>query len=230
MNYRAINESCYDEEIEEYDVIFLDPPFKAWNDVSDKILSRVDLSRQTVVCISNFQNVWPIYKAMGTPRIEIVWFFDNGKWVCHDMPQLCHENIWIYGRTHHAYLGPPNKNVPVFKKSSIGKWSSGERILTKPRTMAQLKTVIVRSRISEDCIGKWIKPVEVVRPLVELCCRDGDRVLDAFAGAGGISSVLSEYDLVIDAYEIDGECFDFLKRTNQRDCLFNAEFPKEVLK
>jgi hypothetical protein len=183
-------------------VIILDPPFEMWEDVASRILSKVT-KRQTVVCVSNFQNMFSIYEIMGKPRVEIIWAFPNGKWVSHKIPQLAHENIWIYGKTNESYLGGQNDSKSVVKTSSVGRWSDGRKVNTKPRTRKQINTFINTPRISEDGIGMWIKPPALARTLVEYACWDGCRVLDAFAGAGGFSCILDEYDLKFDAYEKD---------------------------
>jgi len=203
------NKSCFAADLSKYDVIILDPPFEMWGEVADKILKKTTPS-QTVVCVSNFQNMFAIYETLGKPRVEIIWTFPNGKWVSHSMPQLAHENVWIYGRTNESYLGMQNSNKSTVKTSSIGRWGDGTKVSTKPRVRKQINTHIHAPRVSDKHLGRWVKPPLLARTLIEYTCVDECQVLDAFAGVGGFSCILDEYLVSFDAYETNEETYTSL--------------------
>lgn len=196
MSVNIINKSAFLADISQYDVLFIDPPFELFKEVSNDILPKIK-KNQRVVIITNFQNREYITNILGTPRIELIWCFNNGSWVSHKMPQLCHENILIYGDTNDCYKGSENDiEKDTFKTSSIGRWSNGEKVKVNHREKKQLKTFIVANK------NGWKKPAELIRPIIEMVCYNNAHVLDMFGGEGGILDILLDYNLSVDCYEI----------------------------
>ena len=210
------NASCLDADLSKYDVIFADPPFEIWKDISE-YFKKFDLSKKRIVCITNFQNREYITNVLGTPRIEMIWHFSNGAWVSHNMPQLCHENILIYGGTNEFYIGEENTYRESFKKSSIGRWTNGEKIKVKNRDKLQIQSVIYCPKNKKDGYGK---PSKLMRPIVEAVCFNKCKVIDMFGGQGGILKVLLDYDIDADSFEIDQKSFEKLELIYNSSRLF----------
>jgi len=205
-----------------YDLAMFDPPFDIWKDIDWKPKAK------TYCCFTNFQNRHYVEKIFGNPKFEIIWFFKDGRWVSHNMPRLTHEHIMIYGELRHdAYTGDYNTNMLPVRKGMgcIGRDKSlGERTYI-PKERKMLNSVIEVPRNVGKELGVWGKPIDLVKPIMEWLCREGETVWDGFAGSGTFGVAAKDLKLDYDGYEINSDtCIAANSRINNHlscELLFN---------
>jgi hypothetical protein len=190
------------------DLIVMDPPFDIWEDIATKWGNVTLPDAKTVVAFTNWQNRVHVAHILGEPRINMIWHFPDGRWVSNKMPRLTHEDILIYGETGSAACGDDNPLAgrPVKKgKSSIGRWSGGDRVYT-PGQRKFLNSVQTFPRNVSGALGVWGKPVELMRRVVEFC--DAKTVFDPFMGSGSVGVACHQLGADYIGCEIRAEVFD----------------------
>jgi hypothetical protein len=161
------------------DVLVADPPFDLWGDHVEAVRS---VTADTIVAFTLPQHRDKL-KPLGTPRFEMVWTYDVGRWVSHSLPKLNHELVLVYGKTGSAYVGDKrNDRTPVDKgRGAVGK-DTYERHVWRPRARAILTSHFHHERDMDN--GHWSKPVPLLTRLLEWLCPPGGLVVDAFMGTG----------------------------------------------
>ena len=204
------NMDCVDmyDELSKIPAIILDPPFDKW-------ASTPWFPNETKVCFVNPQNRDQVTAKYGKPRVELVWYFKDGRWTSHKLPRTTHEYILVYGPTGESYVGEHNiDRTPQKKgKGSVGKDSLPEREYI-PRERKALNSVLEYPRNVRGDMGCWGKPVPLMRNLLEWI--GVEKVADPFAG--GCSTAIAAISLGIDvlACEIDQKtCESATKRLSQ---------------
>lgn len=189
-------------------VVILDPPFDIWKDLPK-------WKYKTLIAFTNFQNREYVTKLYGTPKVEIIWHFGDGRWVSHNFPQLNHENILIYGDLSSAYVGEVNKDRTPQKKGNgcIGKDKNlGKRVYI-PHERKLLKSVLNYPRNVKSKLGCWSKPEKLMMDLLEWLSKDGDTICDPFMGSGTtgvIAKKLSNRNFI--GLELKKEYFEIAKK------------------
>tara|TARA_R100000808_G_C2085415_1_gene107763 strand:- start:51 stop:719 length:669 start_codon:yes stop_codon:yes gene_type:complete len=184
-----------------HDFLFLDPPFDIYKDIELP-------NFKTCVAFSNWQNRGFVTKKLGEPRIEMIWHFEDGRWVSHNMPRITHENILIYGETGNANVG--NKNSSHGSKikkgiSSIGKSKLGKRIY-EPKERKQLNSVLCYPRNVSSELGVWSKPTNLIFNIFEFIGKK--QVVDPFMGSGTAAIVSLKLNINYLGIEKDKKIFD----------------------
>lgn len=155
-------------------LLILDPPFDLWADVP-----KVEAA--TVVAFTSWQHRRHVEALYGVPRTELIWSFDDGRWVSHQLPRITHETILVYGPTASAYVGDRTDGIPRRKGAGhVGRDLMPERTYV-PRDRKALGSVMAFPR--DVSTGVWTKPLPLIQRLVEWCHTDG-YVLDPYAGSG----------------------------------------------
>ncbi len=160
-------------------VIVLDPPFDIWHKLPK-------WEYKTLIAFTNFQNREYVTKLYGTPRVEIIWNFGDGRWVSHNFPQLNHENILIYGELGKAYVGAVNEDRTPQKKGKgcIGRDKDlGDRIYI-PHDRKILNSVLNYPRNVKSKLGCWSKPEKLMMNLLEWLTKEDSVIVDPFMGSG----------------------------------------------
>tara|TARA_X000001388_G_scaffold68648_1_gene56600 strand:- start:495 stop:1181 length:687 start_codon:yes stop_codon:yes gene_type:complete len=202
-----------------YDFLFLDPPFDIYKDIQLP-------SFNSCVAFTNWQNRGFVTNQLGEPRIEMIWHFEDGRWVSHNMPRITHENILIYGDTGNADVGNKNSlHGSKIKKgtSSIGKSKLGKRVY-EPKQRKQLNSVLCYPRNVSSDLGVWSKPTNLIFNILEFVGQNN--VIDPFMGSGTAAIVSLKLDLNYIGIEKDKSHFDLsCKRIenflNQKDFFLN---------
>ena len=189
-------------DLPEQDLIFLDPPFDAWADMSLP-------EWQSLICFTNFQNREKVTDQFGKPRSEVIWHFKDGRWISNKLPLVCHENILIYGNTNQADVGEANRDAgtEIKKgKSYIGKDNDLGTRRYIPKQRKQLKSVYEHPRMNKDHLGSWTKPLPLIQQLTEFCAETS--VLDPFMGSGTMGIVCNKLGLDYIGIEKDERTFE----------------------
>lgn len=163
------------------DLAVYDPPFQMWADIEEVAEAA------TIACFVNPPHRRHVEALFGPPDCEVVWFFNNGRWVSHKRPIACHEYILIYGSLGEVYVGDVNDDRrPINKGSgSVGTYQYDERIYT-PRERKALKSVVQFPRPTSGELGVWRKPQPLLDQLVAWLMPNSGSVWDGFAGSGGV--------------------------------------------
>ncbi len=163
------------------DLLLLDPPFDQWRVLAEKL---VDIEARTVVVFTTWQHREAL-EVFGRPRAELVWTFDDGRWVSHSLPRVTHETILVYGQTREAYVG---RSMAAAMPSNKGRGSVGRDTYPtrtwRPRARALLNSHLAYPR--DVGSGVWTKPVAIMEQLIEWLVPDGGLVFDPFCGAGSV--------------------------------------------
>jgi len=158
-----------------YNVAVLDPPFDEWDQAPV-------IKAETIIAFTNWQNRDSQGALYGRPRFELVWHFDDGRWVTHMGPRLTHELILVYGKTGEAYVGARQSTTPQNKGSgSVGRDTYDERVYT-PRNQKQLDSVLHYPRNVQNASGCWGKPLPLMTVLLDWV--GGLTIVDPFMGSG----------------------------------------------
>jgi len=167
------------------DLVIADPPFDIWKNVVEGI-AKIDY--KSLAAFTNWQNREHL-QIFGRPRSELVWVFNDGRWVSHKLPRLSHETIVVYGETGLAYVWRSMKNVqPIVKgRGAVGKDKYPEARVWYPRERAILDSYLFYPRHIGK--GAWSKPPELVSKLIEWLCPENKLIFDPFMGSGTIASV-----------------------------------------
>lgn len=162
-----------------YDFIIYDPPFDIWDTVT-----KFDCD--DCVAFTNQQNRHATERVLGKPRIELVWNFEDGRWVSNSWPRLTHEYIYVYGAINEAFVGENNILTDPIRKgdASIGRDRLGNNRIYTPRNRKMLNSVLNVPRNVSNELGCWSKPEAIISPFVEWLTAEGDTILDPFMGSG----------------------------------------------
>lgn len=160
------------------DLVVLDPPFDVWCDLPKFPYQG------TLVLFTNWQNRRYVTDQYGDPKWELVWSFDDGRWVSNNGPRITHETILVYGECGDASVGDNQTTKPSAKgKSSIGRWRGGERVYN-PKPRKHLNSVLRFPRNVSSALGCWSKPLSLMGRIIEWLSKPNDIILDPFAGSG----------------------------------------------
>jgi site-specific DNA-methyltransferase (adenine-specific) len=181
------------------DLLFLDPPFDEWHHVDGDLLRSV--GAPTVLAFTSPPHRPPVEAMFGRPRFELVWHFNDGRWVSHTGPRVTHELILQYGPTGEAYVGAKIADrTPVNKgRGAVGK-TFYESHIYRPRERKQLSSVLQYPR-SPGKIGCWGKPHQLIMTLVQWA--SCSHVLDPFLGSGTTLRVAKDLGMKATGIEID---------------------------
>jgi site-specific DNA-methyltransferase (adenine-specific) len=179
------------------DLLILDPPFTEWEHVE-----HVDA--RTVLAFTSWQHRHHAEALYGRPRTEVVWHFLDGRWVSHHLPITTHATILVWGELNEVYVGEEQDQTPrkIAAHSHMPRMVS-PRTQYVPRPRKALTSVLIHPHNpTGQPLGRWSKPVPVVRQLVEWAAM-GPYLLDPFMGAG--TSLRVAKDLGMRAVGIDLE-------------------------
>lgn len=181
------------------DVLFLDPPFQEWGTFTPPT-ARVTFAFCGPPSRRNVEG------ALGSPRCEIVWHFEDGRWVSSNLPRVTHDYIYVYGEVGSADVGDPQQQKTQRKgKSAIGKDVLGDRVyVAKPKK--HLNSVQIFPRNMSGPLGAWGKPESLVYRLLDWA--DSKDVLDPFMGSGTAGVCAVRLGASYTGIEIDPEHFD----------------------
>lgn len=176
-------------------LVILDPPHELWPVFVDELasLSSTACKDGYVVCFCRLLDASIISTAFGKFGFKM---FDSIVW--HD-PQPCYVHSSRVLRTHehilvmrkgepyapNMKLGEWNETRKSFKKgvSSIGKWNGSRRTYVQGERK-HLTSVIKCPRPLSGPLGRWQKPENLIRTMVEAYSRKSDLVIDPFCGSG----------------------------------------------
>ena len=204
-------------ELDSKEIIIFDPPFNIWSEV--KIPKA-----KSIVAFTNWQNRQSITKQIGEPRIEMIWHFQDGRWVSPNMPRLTHESILIYGETANASVGEKNNNIG--KKIKKGKGSIGKDVFENrvyvPKQRKQLNSVLCYPRAVSSDLGVWSKPLPLMSNIIEFM-PDG-LLIDPFMGSGTTGVACAMMGRKFIGVELNQKHFDIacqrIEKTYQQPDLF----------
>jgi len=164
------------------DLIVMDPPFDMWRTVRS-IFEKGRREKETVICFTSPKHRGAVEDIYGTPRYELIWHFDDGRWVSAKGPRITHENIMVYGETGPADVGERIVDRrPVKKgKGSIGKDVTEDRVY-KPRLHKHLDSVLHYPRNVSAPLGVWSKPLPLMSTLIKWV--NPRSIVDPFMGSG----------------------------------------------
>jgi len=185
------------------DIVILDPPFDKWKEVSQ-------YDYKTLIAFTNFQNREHVTNMYGTPRVELIWHFKDGRWVSNNFPRLNHESILIYGELGNSFVGEYNKDRKPQKKGKgcIGKDKNLGNRIYKPKERKMLSSVLEYPRNMRSKLGTWSKPETLIRNLLEWLAKDGDRIYDPYMGSGTVRVIARELGLKYFGVEINQKHFE----------------------
>ena len=187
--------------------LFLDPPFDEWDKVPF-------VEAETTIAFTNWQNRDALTRTYKKPRCELVWHFDDGRWVSHYGPRLTHEQILIYGSTGEGYVGERTNAKPQKKGTGcVGRDKLPDRVYV-PRERKLLDSVLHFPRNTGGAMGCWGKPLPLVFQLLEWV--DATAILDPFMGSGTSLRAAKDLGLPAVGIEIDEKnCEVAAKRLSQ---------------
>jgi hypothetical protein len=182
-------------------LIIADPPFNIWEKIAKDVAK---INYKSLAAFTNWQNR-EYLQIFGRPRSELVWTFNDGRWISHKLPRLAHETILVYGETGSAYVGRSMKDVaPISKgRGAVGKDKYPEPRVWYPRERAILDSYMFYPRHIGK--GAWSKPPELIEKLVEWLSAEGELVFDPFMGSGSIASVCKTLGRHVISCEISEE-------------------------
>ena len=147
---------------------------------------------------------------MGQPRAEIVWHFEDGRWVSPTLPRVTHDYIYIYGKTGLADVGEAQEQTVQRKgKSSIGRDVLGDRIYAA-KARKHLNSVQIFPRNMSNPLGAWGKPEALMVRLVEWS--GALSILDPFMGGGTTGVACAKLGRKFIGIEIEPKYFDIACR------------------
>jgi site-specific DNA-methyltransferase (adenine-specific) len=188
---------------ERFDAVVLDPPFDAWGFVPE-----IDASTVAAFCSPPSRRA--VEERFGFPRAEIVWHFEDGRWVSNNLPRVTHDYIYIYGKTGNAAVGEVQEVKEQRKgKSSIGRDVLGERIY-RSKERKHLNSVQIFPRNMSGPLGAWGKPDALMVRLLEWI--DADTILDPFMGSGTTGVACAKSGRRFIGIEIEPKYFDIACR------------------
>jgi len=183
------------------DMILLDPPFDMW--------AEMELpAHKTRMAFTNWQQRSKVTSQFGEPRIEMIWYFSDGRWVSPNMPRLTHEAILIYGETGDAACGDVNPREGEAQSkgySAIGRDKMPGRIYT-PKARKHLDSVQFFPRNVSGPLGVWTKPLPLIHRLMEFS--GASSVLDPFLGSGTAGVAALSLGQTFTGIEVDEAHFD----------------------
>jgi len=163
-------------------LLILDPPYDKWDKF--KFLSCDDAD--SIIAFCSPQSRHNTESVLGKPKTEIVWFFKDGRWVSNNLPRITHNYIYVYGKTHNAFVGELQNQKSMSKGSgAIGKDGGdvlGKRIY-RPNKQKQLNSVLEFPKNMKN-FGAWGKPQEMFTQIINWI--DPDVVIDLFMGSGSV--------------------------------------------
>lgn len=175
-------------------LLVLDPPFDEWAAVAR-------WEARTVLAFTNHKNRDAVTALYGRPRTEIIWHFDNGRWVSHNLPRITHETILLYGESGESYVGEQTNGRPENKGSgSVGRDTYATRTY-RPRERKALDSVLHFPRDLSTPVGVWLKPLGLMYRLIEWAGEG--LVFDPYCGAG--TTLLAAKQLGLRAIGIERE-------------------------
>lgn len=185
------------------DAVVLDPPFEIWGEFNPPIA-------ETTLAFCSPQSRRQVEKILGPPRAEMVWHFEDGRWISPTLPRITHDYIYVYGKTGEADVGDAQERIIQKKgKSSIGKDVLGDRIyIAKARK--HLNSVQIFPRNMSGPLGAWGKPETLIRRLLEWI--DADSIFDPFMGSGTTGAACAKLGRKFIGIEINPEYFDIACR------------------
>jgi len=193
-----------------WDTLVLDPPFDKWAEAPFIEASRT-------VAFTNWQNRDDLTGIYGRPRFELVWHFDDGRWVTHHGPRLTHEQILVYGDTQEAYVGEPHMASPQKKgRGAIGRDKLDHRVYV-PRKHKQLDSVLHFPRNVSGNMGVWGKPLPLM--MILLIWIGGGVILDPFMGGGTTLRAAKNLGRKAVGVEIDERCCEIAAKRMSQEAL-----------
>ena len=189
-----------DAPVDGSEVVILDPPFEAW-----RALKSVPAGN-THMAFCSPQSRRDVERLLGVPRCELVWHFEDGRWVSPNLPRITHDYIFVYGHTATADRGPEQTTKPVKKGNGcIGKDNTGPRVY-QPKARKHLNSVQIFPRNMSGPLGAWGKPVELLARLIDWS--DAETVFDPFMGGGTTGVACARLGRRFIGVEIDQTHFD----------------------
>ena len=162
-------------ELSDFDVVVYDPPFDAWSSINV-------VDAKTTIAFCSPQSRYEVDRKLGPPKTELVWHFEDGRWVSPNLPRITHDYIYVYGDVGNADVGEQQEIKTQRKgKSSIGKDCLGDRFYTSKKRK-HINSVQLFPRNMSSPIGAWNKPVGLIYRLLDWV--DGRTILDPFMGSG----------------------------------------------
>ena len=164
-------------ELPQSDLLIMDPPFDQWS------LVRHVVAGKTVVAFTTWQHREPVLRLYGRPRAELIWAFNDGRWVSHELPRITHETILVFGQTGSAYVGDATEDRPIPKgMGAIGRDKLGPRTYT-PHGQKSINSVLNFPRDVSAPLGVWSKPQAMMAQLIAWAAV-GPLLIDPFMGSG----------------------------------------------
>ena len=175
------NADCRDvlPTLDKVDLIICDPPFNIWKTITLKLPEA-----KSIIAFTNPQNREYTDAILGKPKTELVWYFEDGRWVSHSLPRITHEYIYLYGQCGDAFVGSanPQHGQRIDKgKGSVGRDVYPERTYI-PRSHKQLNSVLTYPKNVSSDLGVWSKPLPMMKTLMQWV--GGQTILDPFMGSG----------------------------------------------
>ncbi len=190
-------------------LLVLDPPFDVWESVR---ATEAD----TVIAFTSWQHRRHVEALYGIPRTELVWSFDDGRWVSHNLPRITHETILVYGATGSVYVGDRTDGIARNKGAGhVGRTLMPERTYI-PRDRKALGSVLAFPR--DVSTGVWTKPLPLVQRLIEWTWSDG-YILDPYAGSGTTLVAAKSLGHKVVGVEIDEQMCEMAANRCRQDVL-----------
>jgi site-specific DNA-methyltransferase (adenine-specific) len=195
-------------------VVVMDPPFDLWP-------TAPAVPGKTVIAFTTWHYRADVERLFGTPRAELVWTFDVGRWVSHSLPLTMHETILVFGETGPSYVGEPTDGVPVRKGSgSVGRDTYATRTYV-PRDRRAITTVLAYPRNLRGPLGLWAKPLGMISKLVDWS--GAEVVVDPFAGSGTSLVAAKALGLRAVGIEIEEASCEYAANRLRQETLFGRE-------
>jgi site-specific DNA-methyltransferase (adenine-specific) len=192
-------------------LLVLDPPFDEWENVPA-------MPAKTVVAFTTWQHRGHVEDRYGRPRAELIWSFDDGRWVSHTLPRITHETIMVYGPTGSAYVGDPNNEPPQRKGAGhVGRDAMPDRVYV-PRDRRSIDSVLRYPRNVSGPLGVWTKPLPLVQRLIQWA-HTGGLIVDPYAGSGTTLVAAKALGLQAVGIEIDERACEIAANRCRQDVL-----------
>jgi hypothetical protein len=181
------------------DAVVLDPPFEMWGQFDAPVAD-------TTIAFCAPPSRREVERLLGSPRAEIVWHFEDGRWVSPTLPRVTHDYIYVYGKTGDADVGEAQEEITQRKgKSSIGRDVLGDRVYTA-KARKHLNSVQIFPRNMSGPLGAWGKPEPLMYRLIEWS--GAKTVLDPFMGGGTTGAVCARLGVRFVGVESNPEHFE----------------------